>query len=780
VKAVVMPILKSAGASTLDVVARVRAALPGVIETLPKDIKLTPLFDQSVFVQAAVDGVVHEAALAAGLTALMMLLFLGSWRSTVVILVSIPLSILGSAIALGALGQSLNIMTLGGMSLAVGMLVDDATVELENIHRNLAQGKPLVTAILDGAREIAVPAFVSTLCICIVFVPVAFLTGSARSLFLPLALAVVFAMITSYVLSRTLVPTLVRYLLAPELAQRQEARQSRLRPWHERLERAFARLQAGYGRALHAALARPRAATLGFLALVAASLALFPLIGQDFFPSVDAGLIRFHARATPGTRIEETEQMHAQVADLVRRVIPAHELDMVLNNIGVTVSPINLSMGDPSMISVAGGEVLISLKPGHGSTAGYVRSLRRELKSQFPEGTFFFLAPDLSTQVLNFGISAPIDVQISGPPSNTQKNLELALHVERELEKLPGAVDVHLHQVYAAPEYRVDVDRVAAMQSGLTERDVATDLLISLSSSGQTAPNYWLDPQKGIQYLVAVQTPQYRMNSLASLESTPIGSQTGSRQLLGNLATLSRGSGPTNITHHNALPTYDVLASVDGTDLGAIATGIRGVLAGLGDRVPRGTTVRLRGQVESMESSFSSLGYGLLLAVALVYLVLVINFQSWLDPFLILTALPGALAGIAWMLFATGTTLSVPALMGTILCVGVATANSILVVTFANDARSSAEGATLDARSAALLAGTTRLRPVLMTALAMMLGMLPMAIGLGEGAEQNAPLGRAVLGGLALATLTTLFFVPVIYSLLRRKPVLRPAPEVSP
>jgi multidrug efflux pump subunit AcrB len=678
---------------------------------------------------------------------------------------------------LAALGQSLNIMTLGGMSLAVGILVDDATVELENIHRNLGQGKPLVTAILDGAREIAVPAFVSTLCICIVFVPVAFLTGAARSLFLPLALAVVFAMLTSYLLSRTLVPTLVHYLLAAELQH--GARRSWLGSWHERFEQTFTRLRDGYARALGWAIDHPRAVTGWFAGLLALSAALVPLIGRDFFPTVDAGLIRLHARAAPGTRIEETEQMHARMAELVRRVIPADELDMVINNIGLAVSPINLSMGDPSMISVAGGEISIALKRNHRPTQGYVRELRAELRRQFPESTVFFLPPDLTTQVLNFGISAPIDVQLSGPPGNAQKNLELAQRLEHELQQIPGAVDVHLHQVPYAPQYNVEVDRVAAMQSGLTERDVATDLLISLSSSGQTAPNYWLDPQKGIQYLVAVQTPQYRLNSLASLESTPIGAANGTPQLLGNLARVSRSSGPTNITHLNALPTYDVLASVDGTDLGSVASGIRAALAKLGDQLPRGSSVRLRGQVESMESSFGSLGYGLLLAIALVYLVMVINFQSWLDPLLILTALPGALAGIAWMLFVTGTTASVPALMGTILCVGVATANSILVVSFANDARWSADGgAGLGAREAALLAGTTRLRPVLMTALAMMLGMLPMAIGVGDGAEQNAPLGRAVLGGLAAATLATLFFVPVIYSVLRRTPAKRYSSEI--
>jgi CzcA family heavy metal efflux pump len=782
VRAVVMPILKSAGQGTLDVVARVLAALPAVEATLPPGIRVSPLFDQSVFVRAAVRGVVHEAVIAGGLTALLMLVFLNSWRSTLIVVVSIPLSILVSAMVLGALGHSLNVMTLGGMSLAVGILVDDATVELENIHRNLGQGKPLSRAILDGAREIALPAFVSTLCICIVFVPVAFMTGSARSLFLPLALAVIFAMLTSYLLSRTLVPTLVHYLLASELSRPHAPDDggvfARL---HRSFERGFEQMRRSYVGALERALARPGLSTLIFGLFVALSFGLYPLLGRDFFPAVDAGLIRFHARAAPGTRIEETEQLHASIAELVRRVVPAGEIENVLSNIGLTPSPINLSMGDPSMVSTAGGEVLISLSTGHRPTVDHVRALRRELAQTFPEQTFFFLAPDISTQVLNFGLSAPIDVQLSGPPGNTAKNLELAREIERRVRQIPGAVDVHLHQVLDTPQYRVEVDRVAASRSGLTERDVASDLLISLSSSGQTAPNYWLDPQKGIQYSVAVQTPQNRMNSLAALGSTPIGSLTGGvPQLLTNVADVTRTSGAANITHVNALPTYDVLANVDGTDLASVAGAVKDVIRSLEGRLPRGTTLRIRGQVESMESSFGGLGYGLLLAIVLVYLLMVVNFQSWLDPFVILTALPGALSGIAWMLFVSGTTLSVPALMGAILCVGVATANSVLLVSFANDVRRSAPGAlALDARAAAVLAGGTRLRPVLMTALAMIVGMLPMAIGWGEGAEQNAPLGRAVIGGLVVATLSTLFFVPTVYSVLRRTPPAEHAIETS-
>ena len=768
-RAVVMPILKSAGASTLDVVARVREILPSILATLPKELKVSPLFDQSVFVRAAVDGVVHEAVVAAGLTALMMLLFLGSWRSTLIVVISIPLSILVAIVMLSLLGQSLNIMTLGGMSLAVGILVDDATVELENIHRNLSQDKPLVRAILDGAREIAVPAFVSTLCICIVFVPVAFLTGSAKSLFLPLAMAVVFAMLTSYFLSRTLVPTLVRYLLAAEL----HARAVEPGFWGRiqlGFEARFERLRQAYTRWLALALANARITIGAFSLFAAASLALFPLVGQDFFPSVDAGLIRLHVRVAPGTRIDETERLYGRIAATVQQVIPATEIENLINNIGVTVSPINLSMSDGTMISSADGEILIALKKEHRPTADYVHALRLVLLEAHPETTFFFLAPDISTQVLNFGISAPIDVQVIGPPGNAAQNLKVAQTLLRSIQGIPGAVDVRLHQVTETPQLIVDVARESASQLGLTQREVANDLLVSLSSSGQTAPSFWLDPKKGIQYTVAVQTPQSHMDSMAALESTPIGTAAGKPQLLTNLASFSRGVGATNITHFNAMPTYDILANVEGTDLGTMAKGLRQAIAQFDGKLPRGTSIKLKGQIESMESSFAGLGYGLILAILLVYLLMVVNFQSWLDPFVILMALPGAISGIAWILFLSHTTLSVPALMGAIMCVGVATANSILVVTFANDHRlTTSVPEERNSVRAALAAGSTRLRPVLMTALAMMVGMLPMALGMGEGAEQNAPLGRAVIGGLLLATVSTLFFVPVMYSVLRRK-----------
>jgi multidrug efflux pump subunit AcrB len=786
-KGALLPILKAGGSSTLDIVRRVREALPGILATLPKEFKLTLLFDQSVFVRAAVEGVIKEAAIAAGLTGLMILLFLGSWRSTLIVVVSIPLSILVSIIVLYALGQTLNVMTLGGMALAVGILVDDATVEIENIHRNLAQKKPLVRAILDGAQQIAVPAFVSTLCICIVFVPVGFITGAAKSLFVPLAMAVVFAMMTSYLLSRTLVPTMVKYLLGPEAEEHQRgahgprslshdgaasgpkprALGEPFRRFHDTFNRAFERLRQGYGLCLAWTLAHRRATTMAFGAFVVLSFGLLPLIGQDFFPSVDAGQIRLHVRCPPGTRVEETERTFAAIEDVIREQIPPGELSAILDNMGIPVSGINLALGDPSMVSSADGEILISLDPEkHGPTPEHVKRLRKELGERFPDVTFFFLAPDISTQVLNFGISAPIDVQLVASRATFNENLAIAAKLRARIAAIPGAVDVHLHQVIGTPELRVDVDRTIAGQVGLSEREVAGDLLVSLSSSGQTAPNFWLDGQKGVQYTLAVQTPQYKMDSQRALEGTPIGGASLKEpELLANLAHITRRVGATNITHYNVAPTIDVLANVEGADLGSVASKIDQILAEVRPTLPRGSTIAVRGQVESMTSSFRGLGFGLLFAVVLVYLLMVVNFQSWLDPLIILMALPGALAGILWMLFVSGTTLSVPSLMGAIMSIGVATSNSILLITFANDQRKLG----MNAHDAALAAGMTRLRPVVMTALAMIIGMLPMSLGFGEGGEQNAPLGRAVIGGLLLATVTTLFFVPIVYSALRRK-----------
>jgi len=771
-RAVIMPVLKSAGASTLEVASRVRNALPDILTTVPKELKVTPLFDQSMFVRAAIRDVLREATIAAGLTALMMLIFLGSWRSTVVVMISIPLSLLVAVIALYYCGQTLNLMTLGGMSLAVGILVDDATVELENIHRNLAQGKPLTRAILDGAREIAVPAFVSTLCICIVFVPVAFIAGAARSLFVPLSLSVVFAMATSYLLSRTLVPTLVRYLLKTELEQAHAQTRSLLGRLHARFEHHFERLRATYLRLLAHVLEHKRVSTAYGMGFVLLSLVLYALLGRDFFPAVDAGLIRLHVRSTPGTRIEVTEREYVAIDETIQRVIPASDIETLIHNIGVTGSPINNSMNDGTLISPSDGEILIALSEHRSeSSLEYVKRLREALRKAHPDITFFFLAPDISTQVLNFGISAPIDVQISGPPGNTKQNLALIRALSAEVARIPGIVDVRLQQIPDSPLLHVDIDRTIANQAGLTQRDVATDMLISLSSSGQTAPNFWLDPQKGIQYSVAVQTPQYRMDSLDALGATPIAatSTPGNPQLLENFAQISRGQGATNITHYNATATYDILTNVDGSDLGTVSRELEQLIAKRQADLPRGSQLKLRGQIESMEASFVGLGFGMILAVVLVYCVMVVNFQSWVDPLIILMALPGALAGIAWMLFVTQTPLSVPALMGSLMCIGVATANSILLVSFANDYRHTVQDPEKrTAEHAALVAAGARLRPVLMTATAMIVGMLPMSLGLGEGSEQNAPLARAVIGGLLFATTSTLLFVPIVYSVLRR------------
>ena len=769
-RSVLMSILKNGNVSTLDVASRIREMLPSIAAKLPKELKTTLLFDQSVFVRAAVEGVLKEAAIAAGLTALMILLFLGSWRATLVVVVSIPLSILVSIMILFALGQTLNVMTLGGMSLAVGILVDDATVEIENIHRNLAQRKPLVRAILDGAQEIAVPAFVSTLCICIVFVPVAFITGAAKSLFIPLAMAVVFAMLTSYFLSRTLVPTLVRYLLRAEVSDHGHGHGAAGNGIFARIyaafERGFERFRDFYGRWLSLALQNRGVFVACFLGFVVLSMGLFPMIGRDFFPEVDAGLMKLHVRGPPGTRIEESEKRFAAIEETIRGVIPKSELRTMLDIIGTPYSGINLSLSEGALISPADGQIFIALEEHHKPTAGYMRQLRKTLAEKYPDTTFFFLAPDITTQVLNFGLPAPIDVQIVGAPGDDERARAVAQEIAEKVKAIPGAADVHIAQVMRQPQLRIDVDRTMASGFGLTQRDVANDILVSLSSSSQVQPSYWLDAKRGVQYLVAVQTPQYANDSMNALDTTPLSvGPTEAPQLLSNVASVSRSTGPANVTHFNATRTYDVQANVDRADLASVAGAVERVVAEMKPRLARGMAVRVKGQVESMESSFRGLAYGMLFAVVLVYLLMVVNFQSWLDPFIILMALPGALAGIAWMLYLSGTTLSVPAQMGSIMCVGVATANSILVVTFANEQRQHGR----DAITAALAAGMTRLRPVIMTAFAMIIGMLPMSLGLGEGGEQNAPLGRAVIGGLLLATGTTLFFVPVMYSLLRRQ-----------
>jgi multidrug efflux pump subunit AcrB len=762
-----IPVLKASGSSTLTVVSLLRAALPAVQATLPPELKVQPLADQSIFVRSAIQGVLREAAIAAGLTGIMMLLFLGSWRSTLIVLVSIPLSLLVSLIVLDRLGQTLNLMTMGGMALAVGILVDDATVEVENVHRQRALGKPIVQAILDGAAEIAVPALVSTLCICIVFVPVTFIAGAAQSLFVPLAMAVVFAMLTSYFLSRTLVPTMVHYLLASEPPGDSGGR-GPIGWIHGWIERGFERLRDSYGKALEALFRHRKVFALAFAAVVVASLALIPLLGRDFFPTVDAGQMRLHLRAPAGWRIEETERLFAEVENHVRRIVPPDELDTIVDNIGVPVSGINLTLGDPSMISSADGEMLVSLKPRHGPTDVYIRALRRDLRESFPEATFFFLPADITSQVLNFGLSAPLDVRITGTLANQSQNLAVARRLKASIAAIPGAVDVHLAQVTDTPELLVDVDRTAAQEVGLSLRDVANDMLISTSGSFQTAPNFWLDLNTGVQYTVAVQTPQVRIDSVPALQSTPLANTSSPQpQLLANVATVSRIHGNTNITHWNVARTLDVQAGVEGSDLGAVASAVQKLVDEARGQLPRGSTISLVGQSQAMNASYLGLGFGIFFAVILVYLLIAVNFQSWLDPLIILMALPGTLAGIVWGLFLTGTTVSIPALMGTLMSIGVASANSILVVTFAIERLRDGD----DLVTAALNAGRTRLRPVMMTAIAMILGMLPMALGLGDGGEENAPLGRAVIGGLVFATISTLFFVPVVFSVLgKRKP----------
>ena len=760
-RSVLMAIMKNGDASTLDVIDQVKKALPLALERLPKEaqghLKVKVLFDQSVFVRSSIDNVLHEGMIAAVLTAMMILVFLGSWRSTIVVITSIPLAILFAIIALHLLGHTLNVMTLGGLALAVGVLVDDATVEIENIHRNLGHKKPLVQAILDGAHQIAVPAFVSTLCICIVFTPIAFLTGAAKSLFVPLGLGVVFAMLMSYLLSRTVVPPMVRYLLASE-------DHNKPHNFSVAFDRVFARFRTSYGRLLAWMLQNRAFAVVMFALFVAGSLSLTPMLGRDFFPTVDAGLIKLHVRGAPGTRIEETEKRILAIERTIRTVIPPDQIDTMLDIVGTPYSSINLSLSEGALVSPADSQILISLKEGHSPTAPYVRALRETLRKANPDTTFFFLAPDITTQVLNFGLAAPIDLQVIGPIGSETRSQAFADELAARVSKVSGAADVHLAQEGKVPQLHVNIDRTEAMEAGVTERDVATDVLVSLSSSGQVSPAFWID-KRGVQYLVNVQTPQYAIDSVDALRATPI-STAAKVQTLGNLAKIDRTVGVANITHFNVARTWDVQANVDGTDLGTVSDNIEEVVKAMRAKAPQGTRIIVKGQAESMNSSFGGLEGGLVFAILLVYLLMVVNFQSWLDPFIILMALPGALSGIVWMLFMTGTTLSVPALIGSIMCVGVATANSILVVSFANDQRKAGR----DSVSAALASGMTRLRPVIMTALAMIIGMLPMATGFGEGGEQNAPLGRAVIGGLGLATVTTLFFVPVMYSLLRRKP----------
>ena len=766
-RGVLMSVYKTGSASTLSIVDRVKQTLKEYQPSLPEGLNLTTFFDQSLFVRAAIQGVLREALIAACLTAIMILLFLGNWKSTLIIAISIPLSILVSIICLSALGETINIMTLGGLALAVGILVDDATVEIENINRNLALGKETVQAILDGAQQIAVPAFVSTLCICIVFIPMFFLSGVAKYLFVPLAEAVIFAMLASYMWSRTIVPTLAMYLLSSEDEYRADEhvgeRMGFLRRYQQGFEHAFERFRAGYRSALTAALARPRLFAACFLTFCVLSAGLYFFLGRDFFPSVDAGQIRLHMRARTGLRIEESARLADQINGVIRRTIPERDLLTVLDNIGVPYSGINLTYSNSGTIGTADGEILVQLKPERErSTYSYISELRERLPSEFPGVQFFFQPADIVTQILNFGTPAPIDIQIRG--ANQPANYAVGLKLANEVRHIPGAVDVHVQQAFDAPTLFMNIDRTRAQFVGMEARDVAQNVLVSLSSSFQTAPNFWLDPRNGVSYQVAVQTPQYRVDNYQALQNTPVtASAPGAQpQILGNLVSSSTVARPAFISHYDVQPMINVYASVSGRDLGSVSTRVAQLVHDVEKELPRGSRIFIRGQVQTMSTSFVGLGIGLLGAIVLAYLLIVVNFQSWLDPFIIITALPGALAGICWMLLFTHTTLSVPSLTGAIMCMGVATANSILMVSFAREQMNEGKSA-LDA---ALEAGFVRIRPVIMTALAMIIGMVPMAIGLGEGGEQNAPLGRAVIGGLLFATVATLFFVPCVFSII--------------
>jgi multidrug efflux pump subunit AcrB len=770
---VLTPIYRSGTVSTLSIINAIKnQILPAVQAAAPKGMKIQGLFDQSVIVRASIEGVLREGIIASCLTALMILIFLGSWRSTLIIAISIPLSILSSIIVLHALGETLNTMTLGGLALAIGILVDDATVTIENIHRHMGR-QPLHEAVLQGASEIATPTFVSTLTICIVFVSVVFLTGPAKYLFTPMAMAVVFSMLASYLLSRTLVPTLVKYLLAGEIHYSENApdhtaedpRPSWFQRFNDSFNAGYLRVQTCYVALLHRFLEHRRAALITCGCIMATAFLLLPFIGRDFFPSVDTGQFRLHVRAMPGTRIEESAVLFSQVEQKIRQVIPPDQLDLVLDDIGLPQDPIDFTFGFTPNIGAFDGEVLVSLnQKHHAATEKYIEQLRRVLPKAFPAMTFYFEPADMVTQILDFGLPAPIDVEVQGTDAG---NFDVARDLRTKIARLPGAVDVHLQQVMNSPNLQINVDRARAAEFGLTQQDVADSLFVSMASGYAVAPNFWVDPKMNLTYTVTAQTPQYRLDSLNRLKNTPIPIKTipNRTEMLGNLATITPSYEPVVINHHNVQRVYDVMLNTQDTDLGSIEKQVRRIVNAEQKKLPPGNVIEMRGQVESMNEAFTRLGIGLVFAAVLVYLLMVVNYQSWLDPFIIICALPGAFCGIVWALFLTQTTFNVPSLMGAIMSIGVATANSILLVTFAKE--QSGRGHT--AYEAAVSAGSTRLRPIIMTAFAMIVGMLPMALGLGEGGEQNAPLARAVIGGLSMATFATLFFVPLMYSLVHGK-----------
>ena len=767
-RSVLLQVLKNGSASTLAIISGIKQKLADMADALPAGLQVSLLGDQSLFVRAAIASVAREGVIAAALTSLMILLFLGSWRSTVIIATSIPLAVLGSIIALSAIGETLNIMTLGGLALAVGILVDDATVTIENINWHLERGKAVETAIMDGARQIVTPAFVSLLCICIVFVPMFFLEGVARYLFVPMAEAVVFAMVSSFLLSRTLVPTMANHLLRPHVphADDRQRRASRnplvvAQSW---FEAGFERVRGVYHEVLALAMERRIAFAVCFLAAIGSAFLLTPYLGRNFFPAVDSGQIMMHVRLRVGTRVEESAKQFSAIEAAIRSIIPPDQLETLVDNIGMPVSGINLSYNNTGVIGSQDGDVQIKLAENHRPTAEYVRTMREELPRRFPGVTFAFLPSDIISQILNFGAPAPIDLQISG--ANLAANFDYADLLLRRLRRIPGVVDARIQQSPALPVLDVDVDRTRAQYIGLTERDVTNSLVVNFAGSGQVSPTYWLDPKTGVSYSIVMQTPQYRLDSLSALQSIPVNAAGATnRPILGGVANVSRAAGDAVVSQYNIVPVVQIYATTQGRDLGGTAADIAKLLDETHGAVPKGSTVQMLGQVQTMNGAFVGLQLGLVAAIVLIYLLIVVNFQSWADPAVIISALPAGLAGIVCMLFVSRTTLSVPALTGAIMCMGVATANSVLVISFARE-RYAALG---DPIAAAIEAGFVRFRPVIMTALAMMIGMAPMALGLGEGGEQNAPLGRAVIGGLMFATVATLVFVPVVFSLAHKR-----------
>jgi multidrug efflux pump subunit AcrB len=766
-RSVLMMVLKNGYTSTLDIIAGIKKKAAAYKDSLPDSLKIGFVGDQGVFVAASIEGVVREGIIAAVLTSVMILLFLGSWRSTIIIATSIPLAVFGSIIMLAAIGETLNIMTLGGLALAVGILVDEATVTIENINWHLEQGKEVRPAILDGAQQIVVPAFVSLLCICIVFIPMFFLQGIPRFLFVPMAEAVIFAMIWSFILSRTLVPTMAMYLLKPHQHEHGAALPPTRNPlvmFQRGFERGFERFRAGYRDLLVLALHHRPTFVVAFLAFVVASFAMVPYLGQNFFPSVDAGQILMHARLQVGTRLEESANQFADIQKAIKKIIPPDQIETMTDNIGMPISGINMTYNNTGVMGPSDGDIQIKLKEDHPPTENYVKAMREQLPQLFPGTSFAFLPADIVNQILNFGAPAPIDLQVRG--NNLNANFEYATNLLNRIRKIPGVADARIQQSTKNPTFNIDVDRTRAQYVGLTERDVVNSLTVNLSGSGQVAPTYYLNPDNGVNYSVVMQTPQYQVDSLSSLQTLPItSSQPTQAPILGGVASISRTTSSAIVSQYDIQPMVQIFATPQGRDLGGIASDINKVIAATAKDVPKGSTVVLSGQVQTMNSSFSGLLFGLLGAIVLVYFLIVVNFQSWSDPFVIITALPAALAGIVWMLFTTHTTMSVPALTGAIMCMGVATANSVLVISFARE-RYEELG---DPVAAAIEAGFVRIRPVLMTALAMIIGMLPMSLGLGEGGEANAPLGRAVIGGLMFSTIATLMFVPVVFSMLHKK-----------